>query len=84
LVVLELAELDALDFDLSLTGFDPFEIDDFLFPDAVEASAEKVPDLPKIAVTRLGRLVAVPLTPHSRGGRDVARGCRHCQRERVS
>ena len=56
LVALELADLDALDFDLSLTGFDPFEIDDFLFPDAVEASAEKVPDLPTIAVTRLGDL----------------------------
>jgi DNA modification methylase len=56
LVALELADLDALDFDLSLTGFDPFEIDDFLFPDAVEASAEQVPDLPKIAVTRLGDL----------------------------
>jgi hypothetical protein len=54
LVTLELADLDALDFDL--TGFDPFEIDEFLFPDAVEASAEMVPDPPKIAVTRLGDL----------------------------
>jgi DNA modification methylase len=56
LVALELADLDALGFDLSLTGFDPFEIDEFLFPDAVEASAEQVPDLPNNAVTRLGDL----------------------------
>jgi hypothetical protein len=54
LVALELADLDALDFDLGLTGFDPFEIDGFLFPDAVDSSAEQVPDLPKCAVTRLG------------------------------
>jgi DNA modification methylase len=56
LLTLELTDLDALDFDLSLTGFDPFEIDEFLFPDAVDASAEKVPQLPKTAVTRLGDL----------------------------
>jgi DNA modification methylase len=56
LVTLQFEDLDAAGFDLSLTGFDPFEIDEFLFPDAVEASAEKVPDLPKIAVTRLGDL----------------------------
>jgi DNA modification methylase len=55
LVVLELADLDALDFDLSLTGFDPFEINEFLFPDAVASSAETVPE-PKSAVTRLGDL----------------------------
>jgi DNA modification methylase len=56
LLALELADLNALDFDLSLTGFDPFEIDEFLFPDAAEPSAQKVPDLPKNAVTRLGDL----------------------------
>jgi DNA modification methylase len=54
LVSLELADLDALSFDLSLTGFDPFEIDELLFPGAVDPSAEKVPDLPQNAVTRLG------------------------------
>ncbi len=52
LVALELADLDALDFDLSLTGFDPFEIDEFLFPEAVEPSAEKAPARPESAVTR--------------------------------
>jgi DNA modification methylase len=56
LVTLELADLDALDFDLSLTGFDPFEIDEFLFPDAVDPSTEEAPELPKTAVTRLGDL----------------------------
>jgi DNA modification methylase len=56
LVALELADLDALDFDLSLTGFDPFEINEFRFPDAIDPSAEGVPDLPKNAVTQLGDL----------------------------
>jgi len=31
-LALELKDLDALEFDLSLTGFDPFEIDELLFP----------------------------------------------------
>jgi len=56
LVTLELADLDAGGFDLSLTGDDPFEINEFLFPDAVESSAETVPELPKSAVTRMGDL----------------------------
>jgi hypothetical protein len=56
LVALELADLNALDFDLSLTGFDPFEIDEFLFPDAAEPSAEKAPDPPESPVTRSGDL----------------------------
>jgi ParB-like nuclease domain len=56
LVALEFADLNALDFDLSLTGYDQFEIDEFLFPDAVDPSAEEVPDRPQSAVTRLGDL----------------------------
>jgi DNA modification methylase len=57
LLALELGELDALDFDLSLTGFDPFETDEFLFPpDSVKPSADQVPKLPETAVTRLGDL----------------------------
>jgi DNA modification methylase len=56
LVALELADLDALDFDLSLTGFDPFEIDEFLFPDAADPSANGAQELPKTAVTQLGDL----------------------------
>ena len=57
LLALELGELDALDFDLGLTGFDPFEIDKFLFPpNAVKPSAEDTPQLSETAVTRLGDL----------------------------
>jgi DNA modification methylase len=54
LVALELADLNALDFDLNLTGFDPFEIDEFLFPKDVEPPTEKAS--PESAVTRLGDL----------------------------
>jgi DNA modification methylase len=54
LVALELADLNAIDFDLNLTGFDPFEIDEFLFPDDVEPPAGKA--APENAVTRLGDL----------------------------
>ncbi len=58
LVALELADLNALDFDLSLTGFDPFEIDEFLFADAVEpVAAETVVEDP---VTELGDLWTFP------------------------
>jgi DNA modification methylase len=57
LLALELGELDTFDFDLSLTGFDPFEIDEFLFPpDGVKPSADQAPKLPETAVTRLGDL----------------------------
>jgi len=56
LVAPELADLDALDFDLSLTGFDPFEIDEFFFPGAADPSANEAPELPKTAVTQLGDL----------------------------
>lgn len=61
LVALELADLNALDFDLSLTGFDPFEIDGFLFPDAVEPSAGKASHPPESPVTRPGDLWRLPL-----------------------
>jgi ParB-like chromosome segregation protein Spo0J len=40
LVAIEIGELKALDFDLSLTGFDPVEIDEFLFGE----EKEDVPD----------------------------------------
>jgi DNA modification methylase len=56
LLTLELTDLNLLDFDLGLTGFDPFEIDELLFPDAAEPSGEKAPDPLEIAVTRLGDL----------------------------
>jgi DNA modification methylase len=56
LVSMELADLDALGFDLGLTGFDPFEIDELRFPEAPESSADDIPALNKTAVSRLGDL----------------------------
>ncbi len=55
LVALELQELVEVGFDLSLTGFDIGEIDDFL-PMAEEARAEVAPPPPKNPVSRLGDL----------------------------
>jgi len=40
LLAVELADLQAMDFDLALTGFDPTEIDDLLFrPEADDSQA---------------------------------------------
>lgn len=61
LVALELADLNALDFDLSLTGFDPFEIDEFLFPDIAKPSAEET--LVENPVTKPGDLWTFPSHP---------------------
>ena len=55
LVALELQELDEAGFDLSLTGFDIGEIDDFL-PMAEKARTEVAPPPPKNPVSRLGDL----------------------------
>jgi len=53
-LALELGELKALDFDLSLTGFDPREIDAFtLTPNAAE---DDVPPLPEVPASRPGDL----------------------------
>jgi DNA modification methylase len=55
LLALELQELSAADFDLSLTGFDPGEIDGLLaIPD--EERANTAPPLPANAVSRAGDL----------------------------
>jgi len=56
LVALEIEDLNALDFDLSLTGFEPFEVDEFLFRDAVEPAADKTSDPPATAVSLLDDL----------------------------
>jgi DNA modification methylase len=55
LVALELAELKALDFDLKFTGFDPVEIDAFLFRREDEPD-EVVPEPTAEPVTRAGDL----------------------------
>ncbi len=56
LVAIEIQELQAIDFDLSLTGFDPPEIDDFLFGDEVDPAEEAVPEPCQNAVTQHGDL----------------------------
>jgi DNA modification methylase len=50
----ELEELQALDFDLELTGFDPHEIDDFLSDPDLDDRANAVPPLPMNPATVLG------------------------------
>jgi DNA modification methylase len=56
LLALEIQELNEADFDLSLTGFDPREIDDLLLVSDDEDRANAVPPLPEIPVCRLGDL----------------------------
>jgi hypothetical protein len=55
LLALELQEIQELDFDLSLTGFDPGEIDDLLALEDDE-KANAAPPLPESPVSRLGDL----------------------------
>jgi DNA modification methylase len=54
LVALELKDLDALEFDLGLTGFDPFEIDEFLF--SADPKADLTLGFPKDVDTLAGDL----------------------------
>ncbi|MGA2145972.1 MAG: DNA methyltransferase [Bryobacteraceae bacterium] len=56
LLALELQELNAADFDLSLTGFDPNEIDDLLFLPDEDHDADTVPPPPENPVSRPGDL----------------------------
>src|SRR5256714_6862139 len=52
LLALELLELKESDFDLSLTGFDPKELDDLLAPPEDDDAANATPPLPAIPVSR--------------------------------
>ena len=52
----ELADLDALGFDLGLTGFDVHELDKLLRDPLDEERAEQAPPLPDVATTRPGDL----------------------------
>ena len=54
-LALELQEIQDMDFDLSLTGFDTHEIDVFLALDD-EEKANAAPPLPETAVSRIGDL----------------------------
>ena len=56
LVAIEIKELQAMEFDLSLTGFDPPEIDDFLFGDEANAAEENIPEPDQDAITQHGDL----------------------------
>jgi ParB-like chromosome segregation protein Spo0J len=55
LLALELQEIQESDFDLSLTGFDPGEIDNLLALDD-EEKANAAPPLPESPISRLGDL----------------------------
>ena len=52
----ELEELQALDFDLELTGFDPHEIDEFLADPDWEDRANSAPPVPEHPASKLGDL----------------------------
>jgi len=56
LLALELQELNEADFDLSLTGFDPKEIDDLLLLPEDDDQANAVPPVPENPVSRPGDL----------------------------
>jgi hypothetical protein len=56
LLALELQELSDADFDLSLTGFDPGEIDALLVDPEEEEKANAAPPLSENPVTRVGDL----------------------------
>jgi DNA modification methylase len=56
LLALELQELQALDFDVALTGFDPAELEDLLAQTSHEEQADEVPPVPNNPVSRLGDL----------------------------
>jgi hypothetical protein len=56
LLSLELQELNEADFDLSLTGFDPKEIDDLFLAPEDEDAANAVPPVPENPVSRTGDL----------------------------
>jgi DNA modification methylase len=63
LLALELQELVAANFDLTLTGFDPKELDDLLLvPDATQA--DTAPPLPAHPVSRPGDLWLCGKGPH--------------------
>lgn len=56
LVAQEIAGLKSLDFNLDLTGFNPGEIDDFLFRDPDDLPEKDVIDIPGEPITRRGDL----------------------------
>src|SRR5689334_1916121 len=65
----ELKELQGLDFDLALTGFDDREIDDFLADPGLDDRANLVPTAPEHPVSEARRSVALGPPP------GIVRGC---------
>ncbi len=53
---IELEELQSLNFDLDLTGFDSVELDTLLRDPLIDERADEAPPLPEVATTRLGDL----------------------------
>src|SRR5579871_2285570 len=64
LVALELLEIKESDFDLSLTGFDVDEIDEFLATPTDDDKADAAPPLPETATSRPGDLWLLGKLPH--------------------
>jgi DNA modification methylase len=56
LITSEIQELKASDFDLGLTGFEPFEIDEFLLGEEADPAQDVVPQLGEDVVTQAGNL----------------------------
>jgi hypothetical protein len=56
LLILEIAGLKALEFDLNFTGFEPREIDEFLVSADADEAANQVPPVPTKPVSRPGDL----------------------------
>jgi DNA modification methylase len=56
LLALELRELNEADFDLSLTGFDPKELDELLLDPADDEKANEIPPVPDNPASRPGDL----------------------------
>jgi DNA modification methylase len=54
LLRLELAELESVDFDLELTGFNSIELDALLRDPFADEQADQAPPLPEVATTQLG------------------------------
>ena len=75
LLALELQEIQESDFDLSLTGFDPGEIDGLLALED-EEQANAAPPLPESAVSRPERSLAAGIPPSALRRRHPSGSCR--------
>jgi DNA modification methylase len=83
LLRLELQELQSLDFDLDLTGFDSVEIDALLRDPMADEQADVAPPLPAIATTQPGDLWILDrhrvLCGDATSAKDVARLFGQCK-----